>query len=82
MSPVGITLAQVAALVHRILEGLARLGIIPHELLHLAPHSIGFLATAAVWLADQALGSRKARSSALELPPPIATTIYCTPPSI
>ena len=63
MGTIDTTIGQLPALLHRILDGLARLGIIPRELLHLAPHSIGVLVAAAFWL--QALGSRKARSSAL-----------------
>ena len=56
-------------IVHRILDGLARLGIIPSELLQLAPHSLDFVRTRAASLrsvfSGQALGSRNARSSAV-----------------
>jgi hypothetical protein len=35
--------AQAAGLVHRVLDGLARLGLIPRELIQLAPYSIIFI---------------------------------------
>ena len=35
--------AQLAGLVHRIFDGLARLGLIPRELIQLAPYSIIFV---------------------------------------
>ena len=37
--------AQLAGQVHRILDGLARLGLIPRELTQLAPYSIFFVVT-------------------------------------
>jgi hypothetical protein len=36
-------MAQAATPVHRVLDALARLGLIPRELFSLAPHSLGFL---------------------------------------
>ena len=43
--------AQAAGLVHRFLDGLARLGLIPRELIQLAPYSIIFVSnyTAVRW---------------------------------
>ena len=70
--------AQLAGLLHRILDGLARLGLIPRELTQLAPYSLFFVLNhAAVRWTDivQSWGRRSARrlsAAARKMPLPIS----------